>query len=138
MKESLIYLVLLVDRKDRYCYEYKYRFYINTNPMDDSLSCLRNKNIENVRTIEEIENDEYTTNDDELFEIRLRDMKGEYSIISKELIDYYDDNLNNNTEFKEFIFPSLLTDLDLEIDLDEYRNIKKRIIRNSKLSDLGI
>lgn len=88
MKESLIYVILLVTRGNEYEYEYTYYSPTNTNPMDDDLRCIRKKDIENVRSLEEIENEDYTIDDNELYEIRLREIRAEYKIISEELLDY--------------------------------------------------
>lgn len=137
MKESLIYVILLVKRGNEYVYNYCYHF---TNPIDDDLKCIRNENIDDVQSIEEIENEHYTIDDNESYEIRLREIRAEYKIISEELLDYT--NLIEKELGKQegtSQIELLLDQLDIKnFSLNEYKEIKKRITRNNKLNDLGI
>jgi len=142
MKESLIYVVLLVKRGNDYDYgyDYYYHFYNNTNPIDDDLRCIRKKDIDEVSSIEEIENDNYTIDDGDLYKIRLREIRAEYKIISKELLDYIDQIKGElDKQEAELQIDHLLEILNIRnFTLSEYSKIKKKIIRDNKLNDLGI
>lgn len=140
MKESLIYVILLAKRVNDYYYDYYYSFPTNSDPMDDDLKCIRNKDILEVRSIEEIENDDYNIDDEDLYEIRLREIRAEYKIVSKELLDYID-QVNEELEKQEaeLHIEHLLEILDIKnFTLSEYREIRKKIFRDNKLNDLGI
>jgi hypothetical protein len=139
-KEKLIYVVLLINKKDKYDYLYTYSFNTNINPMYDDLRCIRKEEIDVVRSIEEIQNEDYTTDDIEIYETRLREIKGEYEVISMELLDHLDqinsELLKNDAELQ---IESLLDNLGItKYKLNEYTEIKKRIIRDNKLNSLGI
>lgn len=141
MKEALIYLVLLVSKKDNYVYNYCYHFFANEYkyPLEDNLRCIRDKKIENVRSIEEIQNEDYTTDDEELYETRLREIKQEYKVISMELLEYYDKLKKEIPTEADMQIEILLDRLNIrKFNLDEYVQIKKEIDREIKLDNLGI
>jgi hypothetical protein len=94
----------------------------NTNPLDDKLSCLRKINLPEVRDYEEILEDEYHCNDEDLTEIRFNEIKSVYKINSKELSDYI---LN----LKDYEVNILMDMLGLDIDLESY---KQDLIKNSR------
>lgn len=139
-EEKLIHIVLLINKKDKYDYLYHKYFYTNENPIYDNLRCIGDMDIDEVSSIEEIEN-RGIVDDDEIYKNRLREIKGEYNIESIELLEYCK-HIENNEPVKdeaELYISHLLDMLELEgLDLNEYQIIKKRIDRNSKLEDLGI
>ena len=111
MINSLIHILILENKQTENQHLGKY-YQTNENPNDSLLKCIRHCEIENVRSIDEIISDEYTTDDEKAYQIRFREIKSEYKIISEEL--------------------------GINVDLKEYENYKKSITRNQNLNNLGI
>mgnify|MGYP003509861752 CR=1 FL=1 len=96
------------------------------NPIDDKLKCLRYSEISEVRSFEEIQEDDYHIDDEVIYDIRFSEIKSVYNIESEELSLY----LSKIEEEYRYIE---LDEMNLTIDIKEY---KKSINRDSQLSEL--
>jgi len=83
-----IYVVSLENRHNS-TRSYIYKINKNTNPLKDNLKELKDKDIENVRSFDEICNEDYIADEQYIFETRFREINSEYKIISEEILDYY-------------------------------------------------
>lgn len=135
MKESLIHVVLLADRRDEY--DFKYVKHYNSDVIDDDLKCLRYIDIKDVRSYDEIQYDEYTVDDSEIYKIRFNEIKSSYKLIISELLDYHDDLIDKlPSQEADAIFDNLLIFHLPKVDINEYSNIKRRLLRNSQIEDV--
>lgn len=100
------------------------------NPIDDKLRCLRYIEIDGVRSFEEIQDDDYHTDDDVIYDIRLREIKSVYNIESEELSLYL-------SKIEEDYIDIEMVELNLtSIDINEYKRFIKSNNRDSKISEL--
>ena len=120
-----IYVVSLENRHNTNSYIYKINK--NINPLNDNLKELKNEDIENVRSFDEILNEDYIAEDEYIFETRFREINSEYKIIAEEILDYYNIiKTKFSADEAELEFNHTLEILNISKNkIDSYKSLKR-------------